>query len=251
MAISLKMMLWFCICRYILCAAFSTTSALTDLSSVFYSVLYTSVPTIVVGVLDKDLSHKTLLQYPKLYAAGHRHEAYNLQLFWVTMVDTLWQSLVLFYIPMFTYKESSIDIWSMGSLWTIAVVILVNVHLAMDIHRWVFITHAAVWGSIIITYACMVVIDSIPVYPNYWLVSRISDACCLLAEPRDESNVFFLQTFFFLLLHFDGALQDNIPSGCVTNLLAHYFSYCCDSPASSLSLQSFTSIVLPIRCPNS
>ncbi|XP_038991921.1 phospholipid-transporting ATPase 1-like [Hibiscus syriacus] len=129
---------------YILCTAFSTTSALTDWSSVFYSVIYTSVPTIVVGILDNDLSHKTLLKYPKLY------DAYNLQLFWITMIDTLWHSLVLFYIPFFTYKESSIDIWSMGSLWTIAVVILVNIHLAMDIQRWVFITHAAVWGSIIV-----------------------------------------------------------------------------------------------------
>lgn len=162
------------ICRYILSTAFSTTSALTDWSSVFYSVIYTSLPTIVVGILDKDLSHRTLLQYPKLYGAGHRHEAYNLHLFWITMLDTLWQSLVLFYVPLFTYKDSSIDIWSMGSLWTIAVVVLVNVHLAMDIHRWVFITHIAVWGSIVITYACMVVLDSIPVFPNYWLDSLTS-----------------------------------------------------------------------------
>lgn len=163
-------MILFCVCRYILCTAFSTTSALTDWSSVFYSVIYTSIPTIVVGILDKDLSHKTLLRYPKLYGAGHRQEAYNLRLFWITMVDTLWQSLVLFYIPLFTYKESSIDIWSMGSLWTIAVVVLVNIHLAMDIRRWEVFTHVAVWGSIIITYACMVVLDSIPVFPNYWLV---------------------------------------------------------------------------------
>jgi phospholipid-transporting ATPase len=161
---------FFFIRRYILCTAFSTTSALTDWSSVFYSVIYTSIPTIVVGILDKDLSHKTLLQYPKLYGAGHRQEAYNLRLFWITMVDTLWQSLVLFYIPLFTYKESSIDIWSMGSLWTIAVVVLVNMHLAMDIWRWEVFTHFAVWGSIFITYACMVVLDSIPAFPNYWLV---------------------------------------------------------------------------------
>lgn len=70
------------------------------------------------------------------------------------------------------------DIWSMGSLWTIAVVVLVNVHLAMDIHRWVFITHIAVWGSIIITYACMVILDSIPVFPNYWLASMTSAVLC-------------------------------------------------------------------------
>lgn len=134
----------------------------------FYSVIYTSVPTIVVGILDKDLSHRTLLQYPKLYTAGHRYESYNMKLFWITMIDTLWQSLVLFYIPVFVYKDSTIDIWSLGSLWTIAVVVLVNVHLAMDIQRWLVITHVATWGSIIITYGCMVVVDSIPIFPNYW-----------------------------------------------------------------------------------
>ncbi|KAL2967840.1 hypothetical protein AAZX31_16G196200 [Glycine max] len=168
-AVFVLMLFW-----YILCTAFSTTSALTDWSSVFYSVIYTSIPTIVVGVLDKDLSHKTLLQYPKLYGAGHRHEAYNMQLFWFTMIDTLWQSLVLFYIPVFIYKDSTIDIWSMGSLWTISVVILVNVHLAMDINQWALVSHVAVWGSIIITYGCMVILDSIPVFPNYGTIYHLA-----------------------------------------------------------------------------
>lgn len=142
---------------------------MTDWSSVLYSVIYTSIPTIVIGIMDQDLSHKTLLKYPKLYGVGHRQEAYNLQLFWITMVDTLWQSLVIFYIPLFTYKESTIDIWSMGSLWTISVVILVSIHLAMDIQRWAVITHVAVWGSIVITYACVLILDSFPMFPNYWL----------------------------------------------------------------------------------
>ncbi|XP_044473474.1 phospholipid-transporting ATPase 1-like isoform X2 [Mangifera indica] len=168
-AVFVLMLFW-----YILCTAFSTTSALTDWSSVFYSVIYTSVPTIFVGILDKDLSHRTLLQYPKLYCAGHRQEAYNMHLFWITMCDTLWQSLVLFYIPLYVYKESTIDIWSMGSLWTIAVVILVNIHLAMDIQRWIFITHAAVWGSIVVTYACMVILDSFPLLPNYWTIYHLA-----------------------------------------------------------------------------
>uniref|UniRef100_A0A1D1Y9W1 Phospholipid-transporting ATPase n=1 Tax=Anthurium amnicola TaxID=1678845 RepID=A0A1D1Y9W1_9ARAE len=168
-AVFVLMLFW-----YILCTAFSTTSALTDWSSVFYSVIYTSIPTIVVGILDKDLSHKMLLQYPKLYCSGHRHESYNLRLFWITMADTLWQSLVLFYVPLFTYRNTSIDIWSLGSLWTIAVVVLVNVHLAMDIQRWVVITHIAIWGSIIITYACMVILDSIPIFPNYWTIYHLA-----------------------------------------------------------------------------
>ncbi|WOK95873.1 phospholipid-transporting ATPase 1 [Canna indica] len=168
-AVFVLMLFW-----YVLCAAFSTISAVTDWSSVFYSVIYTSVPTIVVGVLDKDLSHKTLLRYPKLYGAGYRQESYNLHLFWITMLDTLWQSLVLFYVPLFTYSNSSIDIWSMGSLWTISVVVLVNVHLAMDIKRWVLITHVATWGSIFITYMCMMILDSIPIFPNYWTIYHLA-----------------------------------------------------------------------------
>ncbi|XP_014516837.1 phospholipid-transporting ATPase 1 [Vigna radiata var. radiata] len=170
-AVFVLMLFW-----YILCTAFSTTSALTEWSSVFYSVIYTSIPTIIIGVMDKDLSHSTLLLYPKLYGTGHRHEAYNLQLFWITMIDTLWQSLALFYIPVFIYKDSTIDIWSMGSLWTISVVILVNVHLAMDINQWALVSHVAVWGSIIITYGCVVILDSIPVFPNYGTIYHLASS---------------------------------------------------------------------------
>uniref|UniRef100_A0A7C9ATS1 P-type ATPase C-terminal domain-containing protein n=1 Tax=Opuntia streptacantha TaxID=393608 RepID=A0A7C9ATS1_OPUST len=106
---------------YVFCAAFSTTQAMTDWSCVLYSLIYTSIFTIVVGVLDKDLSHKTLLQHPKLYGAGLRQESYSLRLFWIAMLDTLWQSLAPFYIPVCTYMGTAIDSWSFGNLWTIAV----------------------------------------------------------------------------------------------------------------------------------
>ncbi|WVZ56839.1 hypothetical protein U9M48_007313 [Paspalum notatum var. saurae] len=168
-AVFVLMLFW-----YILHTAYSATLALTDWSSVFYSLIYTSVPTVVVGILDKDLSHNTLLYYPRLYEAGLRNEGYNLTLFWITMLDTLWQSLVLFYVPFFTYSISTMDIWSMGSLWTIAVVIIVNIHLAMDIRRWVLITHLAVWGSIAATFLCMVLIDSIPIFPNYGTIYNMA-----------------------------------------------------------------------------
>ncbi|KAJ6969168.1 phospholipid-transporting ATPase 1-like [Populus alba x Populus x berolinensis] len=189
-AVFVLMLFW-----YILFTAFSTTSALTDWSSVLYSVVYTSVPTIVVGILDKDLSHRTLLRYPKIYGVGYRHEAYNIRLFWVTMADTLWQSLVLFGIPVIVYKESTIDIWSMGNLWTVAVVIIVNVHLAMDVRRWVSITHIAVWGSVIVAFACVVVLDSIPIFPNYGTIYH-------LAKSPTYWLTIFLTIVIGLLPHF-------------------------------------------------
>lgn len=144
------------------------TTAITDWSSVLYSVIYTSVPTIIVGVFDKNLSRKSLLKHPQLYGAGQRQESYNGKLFWATMLDTLWQSIAAFFVPLLAYWKSDVDTSSLGDLWTLAVVSMVNIHLAMDVHRWYWITHAAVWGSIVITFICVMVIDLLPFLPGYW-----------------------------------------------------------------------------------
>lgn len=154
--------------RYALFTAFTLTTALTDWSSVLYSIIYTSLPTIVVGILDKDLSRRTLLKYPQLYGAGQRQEGYNGKLFWATIVDTVWQSAVAFFVPILAYWKSDIDVSSIGDLWTLAVVILVNIHLAMDVIRWSWITHAVIWGSIVATVICVIVIDALPSLPGYW-----------------------------------------------------------------------------------
>lgn len=155
-AVFVMMLFW-----YILHTAFSPSSAIFDWNLMFYSLVYTSIPTIVVGIWDKDIGRKTLLNCPPLYGAGQRGENYNSLLFWMTMLDMLWQSLVLFYIPVFTYSNSTIDIWSIGSLWTIAVVTLVNLHLAMDVQRWMWITHVAIWGSIGSTFCCLLILDAL------------------------------------------------------------------------------------------
>ncbi|KAM5551135.1 hypothetical protein ABKV19_026122 [Rosa sericea] len=170
---------------YVLFTCFTLTTAITEWSSMLYSIIYTALPTIVVGVLDKDLSRVTLLSYPQLYGAGHRQECYNTKLFWVTMVDTLWQSVAVFFIPLFAYWGSTIDTSSIGDLWTLSVVILVNIHLAMDIIRWSWITHAAIWGSIIATWICVIVIDAIPSLVGYWAIFDVMKTgpfwLCLLA----------------------------------------------------------------------
>lgn len=133
-----------------------------------YSIVYTAVPTVVVGILDKDLSRRTLLKYPQLYGAGQREEGYNSTLFWVTMMDTVWQSVAIFFLPVLAYWRSDVDVSGLGDLWTLAVVILVNLHLALDVIRWYWITHAAIWGSIVATFICVLIIDCLPSLFGYW-----------------------------------------------------------------------------------
>ncbi|CAH1421748.1 unnamed protein product [Lactuca virosa] len=159
---------------YVLFTGFTLTTAITEWSSVLYSVIYTAIPTIVIGILDKDLGRKSLMAYPQLYGAGQRQESYNSKLFWVTMADTLWQSVIVFFAPVFAYWKTDIDGSSLGDLWTLAVVFIVNIHLAMDVIRWSWISHASIWGSIFATCVCVVVIDAIPVLPGYWAIFNLA-----------------------------------------------------------------------------
>lgn len=153
----------FVFCRFILYTAFSPQNAVTDWSLVFYSLIYTSIPTIVVATLDKNLSSRTLFKFPALYGAGQREQSYNQRLFWITMLDTIWQSLVLFYVPYMSYRQSDVDLYGLGSIWTFGVVLLVNLHLAMDVQRWNWLAHASIWGSIVATFVVMLVLDSLAV----------------------------------------------------------------------------------------
>ncbi|WOL16355.1 phospholipid-transporting ATPase 1 [Canna indica] len=156
---------------YVLYTGYTLTTAITEWSSVLYSVLYTALPTIVVGILDKDLSRMTLLKYPKLYGTGQREERYNLKFFILIMMDAIWQSLAVFFIPYLAYRDTTIDGSSLGDLWTLAVVILVNIHLAMDVFCWNLITHLSIWGSIVATALCVIVINSMWFLPGYWYSS--------------------------------------------------------------------------------
>lgn len=167
-AIYVLMLFW-----YVFYTAFTATTAITEWSGQLYSIIYTALPTIVVGIWDQDLSDKVLIGFPQLYGSGQREENYNPYLFWVTMIDTLWQSLVIVYVGYFAYTHSTEDMWSIGSLWTIAVVLLVNLHLAMDISSWTVITHVAVWGSIVATWICLIILDSIPDLPSYGTIYHV------------------------------------------------------------------------------
>ncbi|KAK3014423.1 hypothetical protein RJ639_009092 [Escallonia herrerae] len=202
---------------YVLFTSFTLTTAINEWSSVLYSVIYTSLPTIVVGILDKDLSRMTLLKYPQLYGAGQRQESYNPKLFWLTMMDTLWQSIAVFFASLFVYWESTIDTSSIGDLWTLAVVILVNIHLAMDVVRWTWPSHASIWGSIIATCICVIVVDAVPMLPGYWYD--------LVANLRLKSIIELAKTelFWFSLL---GVVVAALIPRFVVKIFAQYYRPC-------------------------
>lgn len=153
--------------RFILHTAFSPQTGISDWSLVFFTLLYSSLPTIIVAIFDQYLSATSLLGVPQLYRYGQEGRRYNSTLFWVMIADTVWQSLVLFYVPYFSVPGTEGSLWSVGQIWTYGVTLLVNIHLALEINHWTWIHHAAMWLSAIGSFFIILILDLIVAIPQY------------------------------------------------------------------------------------
>ena len=85
-------------------------------------MVFTSLPVIMLGgaphdslhitvallsqdvAFDQDINAKAALAFPQLYIRGIRGLEYTRTKFWLYMLDGLYQSLVVFYIPYFVWS---------------------------------------------------------------------------------------------------------------------------------------------------
>ncbi|XP_065553846.1 phospholipid-transporting ATPase VD isoform X4 [Lathamus discolor] len=128
---------------------FSGTSMTDYWILILFNLLFTSVPPIVYGVLDKDVSAEVLLQLPQLYMMSQKSLAYLPSTFWITLVDAFYQSIVCFFVPYFTYYGSDIDILSFGNPVNTAALFIILFHLLIECKSVTWIHTAVVVGSIL------------------------------------------------------------------------------------------------------
>uniref|UniRef100_A0A672MMW1 Phospholipid-transporting ATPase n=1 Tax=Sinocyclocheilus grahami TaxID=75366 RepID=A0A672MMW1_SINGR len=109
---------------------------------IFFNLLFTSVPPIIYGVLDKDVSSEMLLEVPDLYKYGQNSQAYLPSTFWLNILDAFYQSLVCFFIPYFAYAGSDIGVFSFGSPINGSALLIILMHQLIE-SRTVTWIHAA------------------------------------------------------------------------------------------------------------
>ncbi|XP_054269311.1 probable phospholipid-transporting ATPase IA isoform X3 [Macrosteles quadrilineatus] len=118
-----------------------------------YNVLFTAAPPLAMGILDQLCSANTMLRYPKLYA--HRSFHFDVGVFWVWIVNALFHSVLLFWLPMYAVKNDII--WKngkeggylvLGNMVYTYVVVAVCVKAGLHMKYWTWLTHLAIWGSI-------------------------------------------------------------------------------------------------------
>ncbi|CAK6956482.1 phospholipid-transporting ATPase VB [Scomber scombrus] len=160
---------------------FSATTMIDYWLLVFFNLFFTSLPPIMFGIMDKDVSAEMLLGVPELYRTGQGEGEYKFSTFWVSMLDAFYQSLVCFFIPYLTYRDSDIDIFTFGTPLNTISLFTILLHLSIEIKAWTVVHWVIMLGSVVLffimtlAYNAMCVTCNPPSNPYWILHNQMAD----------------------------------------------------------------------------
>ncbi|CAH0560353.1 unnamed protein product [Brassicogethes aeneus] len=160
---------------YQLYCGFSGAVMIDQMYLMLYNFLFTSLPPIVLGVYDKDAPSDLLRSKPYLYRAGRLGLVYRPYSFWLTMLDSVYQSLVIFYVCKVAYDDTEVDIFEFGTVCTTACMFVMLAHACIETRSWTIIHIGSVVTSIFLFYIYSVVYDSVCLNcfnlpSTYWII---------------------------------------------------------------------------------
>ncbi|XP_008584318.1 PREDICTED: probable phospholipid-transporting ATPase IC [Galeopterus variegatus] len=185
---------------------YSAQTAYEDWFITLYNVLYSSLPVLLMGLLDQDVSDKLSLRFPGLYVMGQRDLLFNYKRFFVSLMHGILTSMVLFFIPLGAYLqtmgqdgEAPSDYQSFAVTIASALVITVNFQIGLDTSYWTFVNAFSIFGSIALYFGIMFDLHSAGIHvllpssfqftgtasnalrqPYIWLTIILTVAVCLL-----------------------------------------------------------------------
>ncbi|EPE08133.1 phospholipid-transporting atpase 1 [Ophiostoma piceae UAMH 11346] len=131
---------WFQIfCNYDMTYVFDYTYILA------FNLFFTSVPVILMGVLDQDVPDNVSLAVPQLYRRGIERLEWTQKKFWFYMLDGLYQSVICFFVPYLTMVRSTTaagnglsvdDRLRLGAYIAHPTVLTINLYMLINTYRW-------------------------------------------------------------------------------------------------------------------
>ncbi|XP_058026472.1 phospholipid-transporting ATPase IC isoform X2 [Ahaetulla prasina] len=185
---------------------YSAQTAYEDWFITLYNVLYSSLPVLLVGLLDQDVSDKLSIRFPNLYMLGQKDLLFNYKKFFLSLLHGVITSLIIFFIPYGAYLqtmgqdgEAPSDYQSFAVTASSSLIIAVNFQIGMDTSYWTFVNAFSIFGSIALYFGIMFDLHSAGIHvlfpsvfqftgtaanalrqPYIWLTIILSVALCLL-----------------------------------------------------------------------
>lgn len=150
----------------------SGTSLFNSVSLMAYNVFYTSIP-VLVSVLDKDLSERTVMQHPQILFYCQAGRLLNPSTFAGWFGRSLFHALVVFVVSVNAYasEKSETEQVAMvalsGCLWLQAFVV------ALETNSFTVLQHLAIWGNLLAFYIINLIVSTIPASGMYTIMFRL------------------------------------------------------------------------------
>uniref|UniRef100_A0A1A9WFZ2 Phospholipid-transporting ATPase n=1 Tax=Glossina brevipalpis TaxID=37001 RepID=A0A1A9WFZ2_9MUSC len=167
----------FLIFWYQLHCGFSGTVMMDQMYLMLYNLIFTSLPPLAIGVYDKRVPEDLLLKNPYLYKNGRLGVVYKPHDFWIILLDSLYQSLVVFLIALYAYADSEVGIWEFGTTITASCLFTNLLHGAIEIRSWTMLHALSIIFSLGSFYLFSVIYNSMCVNcfglpSSYWVIFR-------------------------------------------------------------------------------
>jgi phospholipid-translocating ATPase len=109
---------------------YTGTSLYESASLTVFNTLFTSLPVILLGIFEKDLSATTLLAWPELYTFGQKNRGFSYGKYFAWMFMGVTESLIIFNAILQIYMNSlftaDTTLFAMGSLAFTVCVVFIN-----------------------------------------------------------------------------------------------------------------------------
>lgn len=170
--ISVLVMFW-----YQIYSAYSGSMQFDSLYTMLTHVAFCAFPPLVNGVLDKDLSSETLLKFPHIYKMGIHDTQYTRFSFFIALLDSIYQSVILYWVAHFAYESEQVGIWEFGTTQMVALILIILFTGAIDTYSWIWpqwltmiLSFVFFWLFAIVCHAIWFTFDH-PANP-YWVMQN-------------------------------------------------------------------------------
>uniref|UniRef100_A0AAX7VVQ7 Phospholipid-transporting ATPase n=1 Tax=Astatotilapia calliptera TaxID=8154 RepID=A0AAX7VVQ7_ASTCA len=138
---------------------------------ILFNLIFTSAPPLIYGILNQDLPADTLMELPELYQDAQTSKTFVPYMFWITVLDAFYQSLVCFFVPYFAYAGSDVGVLSFGSPINASALFIILLHQVIEsntltwIHMVVLVLSCTSYFGFVLLLSGFCVTCSPPVNP--------------------------------------------------------------------------------------
>ena len=105
-----------------------------------FNTVFTSIPILVLGVIDRDLSYNTVIKYPRIYQDCVSNAHFGNRRFWLWVLNGLFESVMCAILPLYLLQYNdqnqgaSATFWESGTSCFTAVVVICNLKILVLQH---------------------------------------------------------------------------------------------------------------------